>query len=938
MTAPVSSSSSSAATTATSATAAAAASAAIPNSALGSVGAVQGLASGVQWQTIIDQITAVDSARELTPITTAITANQSSQTAWSTYQTQAQAVSDALTGLQDGSAIQSFAATGGTSPSTGRTLLTATAGTGAAPGSYQVEVDSIAQAEKVSGSAVSSSTTALGYSGNIVINGHEITVGSTDTLSSIRDAINAADTGTTPSGVTATVLSTANGANRLVLTSDAAGSRGIQMIDSASSGGVLQQLGILDGSYSIGVNADGSSTGAPFVSPDVAIGTSLGINPPPATTIQVGNKTISVDLQTDTLNTLVAKLQAAGIGASATSTTTGTVTSYSLQINAGVSAIPSAGNNAVPDPDSLRALELLGFATGGRSSVAQTVGSAPLTDASNAVATTATNLTALQVNGATANIQAGDTIVATGRRGDGTAVSVSLVVGSGTTLNDLLAQLNGSTGFGGGTRPATASIGADGSLDVTDGTAGDSQLALALTVNKSTANGGGTTGLGSFGTQIVGRLREITAGADAQLRVDGVLLTRSSNTVTDAINGVTLNLQQAEVGTTTSVNVTQDTTAAVAAAQLLVTAYNTLQTFVSSETATGADLANNGTIKASAQAFVNAMLATVSGSTLSPTEIGLSLDKAGTMSLDTATFTAALQNNAAGVQQLLSLSGTATGTGLTYIGAGTATPAGPYAVNVTSLATIPTTTSSAATFPYASGSTAHNLTLVDNTTGKSGSIALVNGDDSITLAAKLNTMFAAQGMRMTASAASGNLTISGVSYGASSSFTLSYDSGDTTSAAQLGLAAQKYSGTDIAGTINGVAANGLGQTLTGPTGSVADGLIVRYAGTATGAVGTANVSVGTAEMLARAANAITETGDGLVATMNNSLSESLTSLQQKSADVTERLANSKAALTKQFTAMETAIANIQAQGARISATLSSLGGGTVSTSSGSSGG
>ena len=76
-----------------------------------------------------------------------------------------------------------------------------------------------------------------------------------------------------------------------------------------------------------------------------------------------------------------------------------------------------------------------------------------------------------------------------------------------------------------------------------------------------TRSSGGTVSLGSFGTAnggAVGRSRQLTEGADAQFKIDGQTLTRSTNTVTDAISGVTLNLLTAEPGTTVNLTIARD--------------------------------------------------------------------------------------------------------------------------------------------------------------------------------------------------------------------------------------------------------------------------------------------------------------------------------------------------------------------------------------------
>lgn len=891
-----------------------------------SVSSVQGLASGIQWQDMVDQLSAIDKARELDPVTAAITTSQKQSDAWANYKTAAQQLSTAVNVLSDGSALSAFQVSTPPSATTGRQLFSATAQTGAVPGSYQVEVLDIARAEKLSGSAYASSSTVLGLTaGDIAVNGMKVSITAADTLNSIRDKINAINTGTNPSGVTATVLGTANGASRLVLSSDAAGAHGIELVDSASSGGVLQQLGLVDGSYVGGTNPDGSATSGAFSSTSSSVTGLLGLTgPPAATSIRIGNVSISVDLAVDSLDSIVAKITAAGVGARTTTTTTNGVTRWRLQVDAGLSAIPSAVPT-VPDPDSLRVLQMLGVMQGGRSAIAQSLSSTALTDASNVVATGTTLLSDVKANGANANIQSGDSVAVSGKRGDGTAVSFTIAVGAGTTMNDLLTQLNAPGGFGGGTRSATATLGVDGKVHLADGTGGDSQLTMSLTVNKSGANGGGTTSVGAFGVETTGRVRDVTAGSDAKLRVDGVLLTRSSNTVSDAIGGVTLSLQQAEVNTSINVSVARDANAALAAVKSFASAYNALTSYVNSATATGGDLAHNTAIKASARSFTSTLLNDVTGVSLTRTAlVGITLDKSGVLGVDASAFTVALQSNPDGVKSLFALQGTVSGTGLEYVGASDATQSGTYNVAITTAATRAVATGSGSTFPYVAGGPPTHLQVMDKSTGVTDSITLANGDGASAISAKLNTLFGARHMLLTASVTSGQVTITSSNYGSSGGFTLAYDAGDVTSATQLGLTAGTFVGLDVAGTINGVSATGSGQTLTGATGDATSGLVLLYTGTATGAIGTAAVTSGVANQMARLASQITRDGDGTVALTMDALSRSIDRNTLKSTDVQARLDRRKAALLKQFQAMELAIQRIQAQGTSLTNSINAL--------------
>ena len=255
---------------------------------------VQGLASSIQWQDLVTSIMAQEKARLLDPVTNAISAAKSGSDAWTQFQTLVKTLNTSAVALRDG-AISSVLATGGTTVG-GRALFLATPAIGATPGDYETEVMSLARATKVGGTPVASSSTALGLSGDFFVNGKRIVVAATDTLAKIRDTINAANTGSSGSGVAASV-NTSSGGVRLVLAASATGSSGIELADGSTE--ILKQLGLVDGSVTSAVAQPQSFR---FTSSSTAIASVLGVSPVPAvTSITVGNTTIPVDLSTDTL-------------------------------------------------------------------------------------------------------------------------------------------------------------------------------------------------------------------------------------------------------------------------------------------------------------------------------------------------------------------------------------------------------------------------------------------------------------------------------------------------------------------------------------------------------------------------------------------------------------------------------------------------------------
>ncbi|MFB3149859.1 MAG: flagellar filament capping protein FliD [Alphaproteobacteria bacterium] len=141
-------------------------------------------------------------------------------------------------------AFASVSRTDGATPSSAAALLGVTITNAAVVGSHNIEILQTAAAHKISSDAVASTSTALGLTeGNtFTIEGKVITVSAGDTLLSLRDRINNANTGTTPTKVSASVVSVSTTEHYLVLTKDTAGS---SITISDTTGTPLQTVGIL---------------------------------------------------------------------------------------------------------------------------------------------------------------------------------------------------------------------------------------------------------------------------------------------------------------------------------------------------------------------------------------------------------------------------------------------------------------------------------------------------------------------------------------------------------------------------------------------------------------------------------------------------------------------------------------------------------------------
>lgn len=211
----------------------------------------------------------------------------------------------------------------------------------------------------------------------------------------------------------------------------------------------------------------------------------------------------------------------------------------------------------------------------------------------------------------------------------------TITTGSGVnTLDQLAASIN-SQSLGVTANVVTDSTGARLALtSTTTGAAGDFSIAS-----------GGSLAFTRSGT-----------GKDASLTVDGVPITSASNTVTGAINGVTLNLLGASTGTPVSVSVAPDTTSITSAITAFVTAYNTLITDTNTSISYNKSTQTAGILQSdsAAQGLQSALLASTnyaasSGTYLSLDSLGISTNADGTLTLNSTTLASALQSNSAAV-------------------------------------------------------------------------------------------------------------------------------------------------------------------------------------------------------------------------------------------------------------------------------------------------
>jgi flagellar hook-associated protein 2 len=220
------------------------------------------------------------------------------------------------------------------------------------------------------------------------------------------------------------------------------------------------------------------------------------------------------------------------------------------------------------------------------------------------------------------------------------------------TLASLVSKIN-SAAIG-----VTASVITDSSgsrLSIVSGTSGAAgQLTISSSLSDATSGDSNITFPSGSGE----------TGQDAILTVDGVQVTSSSNTVTDAIPGVTFQLlSSASPGTQVQVQITNDTTDIGTAMSSFVSAYNAVVNDINTQegnnsSGTPEPLYGSPTLALIQSELTGALFnGSGSGSITNLTQLGISMNNDGTLTLDSDTLDSALNSNFADVTGFLQNSG-----------------------------------------------------------------------------------------------------------------------------------------------------------------------------------------------------------------------------------------------------------------------------------------
>lgn len=552
-------------------------------------------------------------------------------------------------------------------------------------------------------------------------------------------------------------------------------------------------------------------------------------------------------------------------------------------------------------------------------------------------------------------------LVAAGQASDKTAIGSGLLTfdfGSSSTggfTGNGQASQSVSIGTGNNTLAGicdainAANIGISASI-VNDGSATPYRLSLANTQTGAASSMRITVGDGSDGTGSSSALAALLtndpaagqlltqsmAAQNANLKVDGILVSKAGNSIADAVPGVTLTLQKSNAGSPTSLGVSYNTASVTSSVQAFVSGYNSLSATLKNLSSynltskTGAVLNGDSlvrSIQGQLRSIVTGALASSSTGLTRLNQIGVRMQKDGTLALDASKLKTAISTQFSQLAQLFAATGSASDAQLGYAGSTSATRPGSYAVSVSQMATQGSWLGQSLGANLISITAGVNDSLQVTLDSLQASVTLSPGSYSASalaaaVQARINgiSSFSSAGSSVTASIRNGALSLLSTRYGAGSNILLD---GNGASTAQGGASVTTSRGLNMTGQINGVAVSKSGQYLSGATGDAAEGLKVNILGGGTGSRGNVQYTQGFAYQIDQLASALL-VDTGVFTTKADTINLAMTKLGASTLREQDRLSAVQASYQAQFTKLDSMMSKMNATSSYLTQQLTAL--------------
>ncbi len=537
-----------------------------------------------------------------------------------------------------------------------------------------------------------------------------------------------------------------------------------------------------------------------------------------------------------------------------------------------------------------------------------------------------------------------------------------LTSGTGGTINATIAASSAQAAVG-------SSLLTTGSLTATNVSTGNGSLADLVSNINAAGTGVSASAIQTSSGQYVLQLSSSTTGTNANLSVDTAAFTSSSlgtmdtasagtnaeiqlggsggytlSSQNDTFSGLLPGLSVQVAATTTSpvtVTVQPDAKATAASVKSMVDAANTVLSDIqkyagyNEQTKQGGPLMGSPMLENLSNQILSVFGTTTGSSTLGNAEnVGITLNN-GQLAFNQSAFESAFSASPNQVADLFAQGGTFAPSSPTYTGgvsfsyASATTRPGSYAVTVSSSATQATDLGTVQTTKTVT--TPETLTITSG--GTSVSYATTAGESLVSVASGINAALAGAGLSLSAQAVDGNqqLELTSSAYGSAASFSVTSNatgSGTTGLGGATAGTPKTSTGTDVAGTINGVAATGSGQFLSAPASDpTLAGLSLEV--TASGitsptSLGTFTYQPGIAQAAVALANSMTDPVNGAITTMAKGLTNEATGLNSQISFEQMLASQEQKSLQQEFSNLEVTLGTLKNQSSALASALSQL--------------
>ena len=451
---------------------------------------------------------------------------------------------------------------------------------------------------------------------------------------------------------------------------------------------------------------------------------------------------------------------------------------------------------------------------------------------------------------------------------------------------------------------------------------------LEITVN---ADGGSALHNFGFNADSDRAATQVQAGADAKISVNGLLLTRESNHLTDVIPGMEFDIFSASPETV-SINISADKNTAETAIRDFVDTYNTFLKEVEKLVGFDAELEDYGSLRQ--DPLAKNLLQTVRGMMTSAipgmsdgfnslATLGIRTQLDGSLQIvengTNTDFRAAIDKNFEAVKDLFTPKTSSSDSRIDVTSFSGMSVAGSYEVVITqppekgafvadAITNLPTADGDYSFTVQVDGHSTATISLPAGKTYASGNQLAADMQSLINMDPALKEVM----VGVQVSFENNQLTFTSKAYGASSNVSFTAVSDDM---AQLGISEKPgTAGKNVAGTIDGVAAFGSGNVLLPALGSKAEGLsMVISANVKEGDTATISFSRGFAGQMDTLINNFLKSS-GLIAGREENLTKGIEDVKDDTEVMERRSEAFRARLESQFIAMEAIVRSLNNTG------------------------